>query len=183
MGFQPALDQILSDMEMRIVTNGYTIQGVLADPQSVAWTYTIGLAKGLDLPELVITNVDNHDAAGLLTVIIEQLRDGARLEDFDPNQLSAVPVHSDHLDGDLLNMWRQYYDEEPSSVEVVQLQLGPDFGCPCCLDTQVNLADPAATFGVTRRLNRAQRRARRKGNRRWPQSFRCNAAILHACPQ
>ncbi len=78
----------------------------------------------------------------------------------------AVPVHGVHLDGDLMNIWRSYYDDEPSTVDVIQLQIGPELACPCCLDTQVDLSDPAATLSLTRRLNRAQRRARRKGSRR-----------------
>ncbi len=158
------LDRILSDMEMRIIANGYTVQGVLSDPNNVAWTYTIGLSKSFDLPELVITNLDNHDAVVLLTWVIEELRDGASLDDFDDFQ--AVRVHADHLDGDLLNMWREYYGEEPSTVDVVQLQLGAELACPCCASTQVDLSDPKASTGTGGRLNRAQRRARKRQRQR-----------------
>lgn len=165
MRFPTPLDQLMADMEMRIITNGYTIQGVLADQSSVAWTYTIGLSKSFDLPELVITNLDNHDAVALLTWTIEQLRNGESLDDLDPLQLAAVPVHRSHLRGELMNMWREYYDEDPSSVDVIQLQLGDELTCPCCLDTQVDLADPNATFGLTQPTNRAQRRAQRKKRR------------------
>ncbi len=156
------LDQILSDMEMRIIANGYTIQGVLPDPNNVAWTYTIGLSKSFDLPELVVTNLDNHDAVVLLTWVIEELRDGASLDDFDHNYFRPVPVHNDHLDGELLNMWREYYGEEPTTVDVVQLHLGPELACPCCESTQVDLSDPKASTGSGNRLNRAQRRARKR---------------------
>ena len=152
----------MSDMEMRIIANGYTVQGVMPDPNNVGWTYTIGLAESFDLPELVITNLDNRDAVVLLSWAIEQLRNGESLDDFDPDQFTAVPVHRAHLEADLFNMWRQYYDKEPSTVEVVQLQLGEELACPCCADSQVDLSDPNASLGVTRRMNRAQRRARRK---------------------
>lgn len=162
MRFPTPFDQLMADMEMRIITNGYTIQGVLPDHESVGWTYTIGLSKSFDLPELVITNIDNHDAVALLSWTIEQLRNGEDLDDLDPNQFTAVPVHPSHLRGELMNMWREYYDEEPSSVDVVQLQLGSELACPCCLPTQVDLTDPTATFDIPRRTNRSQRRAQRK---------------------
>lgn len=64
-----------------------------------------------------------------------------------------------------MNVWREYYGEDPSSVDVMQLQLGDELSCPCCLNTQVDLTDPNATFGLTRRTNRAQRRAQRKKRR------------------
>ena len=165
MRFPTPLDQLKADMEMRIITNGYTIQGVLPDRDSVAWTYTIGLSKSFDLPELVITNLDNHDAVVLLTWTIEQLRNGESLDDLDPAQITAAPVATAHLRGELMNMWREYYNEEPSSVDVMQLQLGDELACPCCLDTQVDLADPNATLQLPRRTNRAQRRATRKKRR------------------
>ena len=162
MRFPTALDQLMSDMEMRIITNGYTVQGVMADPHNVGWTYTIGLAESFDLPELVITNLDSQDAVVLLSWVIEQLRNGEPLDAFEPEQFTAVPVHPAHLDANLFNMWRAYYDKEPSTVKVVQLQLGPELACPCCADSQVDLSDPSASLGVSRRMNRAQRRARRK---------------------
>ena len=165
MRFPTPNDQMMADIEMRIITNGYTIQGVIPDHDCVGWTYTIGLSKSFDLPELVITNLDNHTAASMLTWAVEELRDGAQLDDLDPAQFTPVPVHPTHLRGDLMNMWREHYREEPSSVDVVQLQLGAEFGCPCCVATQVDLTDPGATLDRTEPMNRAQRRARRKRRR------------------
>jgi hypothetical protein len=162
MRFPTPYDQLMAGMEMRIITNGYTIQGVLPDDDCVGWTYTIGLAESFDLPELVITNIDNRIAASMLTWAVEQLQDGADLDDLDPTQFTAVPVHHAHLNGEVMNMWREHYGEEPSSVDVMQLQLGQEFGCPCCITTQVDLSDPTATLDRSRRLNRAQRRALRK---------------------
>lgn len=167
MRFPTDLDRLQSDMQMRILANGYTIQAVAPDPHNVAWTYTIGLAESFDLPELVITNLDCHDAVILLTWVIEQLREGTSLDELDPEQFTAVPVHRNHLDGDLLNMWRYYYDKEPSTVDVVQLRLGDELACPCCATDQVDLSDPQASLGVTRRMNRAQRRRQRKLLREW----------------
>ena len=164
MRFPTYLDQLKSDMEMRILANGYTVQGVMADKHNIAWTYTIGLAKSFGLPELVITNLDNHDAVVLLTWVIEELRRGGSLEDLDPTQFRAVPVHSAHLEADLLNMWREYYDEEPGTVDVVQIQLGGELACPCCASTQADLSDGTASLSVSSRMNRAQRRAQRKRN-------------------
>ncbi len=156
------LDQLLSDMEMRIITNGYTVQGVMPDPNNIAWTYTIGLSKSFDLPELVITNLDNHEAVTVLSWVIDELQDGKGLDDFSDDKFTVVPVHTSHLDGSLLNMWRTYYGEEPNTVDVVQLQLGPHLACPCCASTQLDLSDPKASTGVGHRLNRAQRRAIRR---------------------
>ena len=165
MRFPTSYDQLMAGVEMRIITNGYTMQGVLPDPDCVGWTYTIGLSKSFDLPELVITNIDNSIAASMLTWVVEQLQDGACLDDLDPAQFTAVPVHPTHLSGELMHMWREHYGEEPSTVEVIQLQLGAEFGCPCCVSTQVDLTDPTATLDGARRLNRAQRRAQRKRRR------------------
>ena len=162
MRFPTGLDRLLSDMRMRILTNGYTVQGVLPDPHNAGWTYTIGLAESFDLPELVITNLDSHDAVALISWVIEQLRDGTSLDELDPKQFTAVPVHKAHLDGHLLNMWRHYYEREPGTVEVVQLQLGEELACPCCVNDRVDLSDPNASLGITRRMHRAQRRNQRK---------------------
>ena len=162
MRFPTDLDRLQSDMELRILTNGYTMQGVMAGPHKVGWTYTIGLTESFDLPELVITNLDSRDAVVLLSWVVEQLRDGTPLDELDPEQFTAVPVHRKHLDGDLLNMWRYYYDKEPHTVDVVQLRLGDELACPCCANDQVDLSDPHATLGITRRMNRAQRRRQRK---------------------
>lgn len=165
MRFPTQYDQTMADVEMQIITNGYSIQGVFPDQDWVGWTYTIGLSKSFDLPELVITNLYNHDAMPLLDWTIEQLRNGESLDDLDPKQFTAVPVHSAHLQGGLMHLWREHYDEEPGTVDVVQLQLGDEFACPCCIDTQVDLTDPNATLDLTKTLNRAQRRARRKKRR------------------
>lgn len=93
--------------------------------------------------------------------MIDQLQQGESLDDLDPAQFSAVSVHVEHLEGDLMNEWRNYYKEEPSTVDVMQLQLGPELACPCCSPSQVDLANPSASLKVSRRANRAQRRARK----------------------
>lgn len=162
MRFPTAHDQLVADMEMCIITNGFAIHSDLPDPARVNTTYSVGLSKGFGLPELVITNLDFIDAAVLMSWVIEQLQAGESLDDLDPAQFTAVPVHETHLTGDLMNEWRNYYDDDPSSVEVVQLQLGPELACPCCAPSQVDLGDPAASLKLSRRMNRAQRRARKQ---------------------
>lgn len=162
MRFPTPHDQLIADMEMRIITDGFAIHSDLPDPDRVTTTYTVGLSKGFGLPELVITNIDFIDAVVLMSWVIEQLQQGESLDDLDPAQFTAVPVHDALLDGDLMSEWRNYYDEEPSTVDVVQLQLGPELACPCCAPSQVDLTDPMASLNFSRRLNRAQRRARKQ---------------------
>jgi len=50
MRFPTNLDRLQSDMELRILTNGYTMQGVMPSPHKVGWTYTIGLTDYWDWP-------------------------------------------------------------------------------------------------------------------------------------
>lgn len=163
MRFPTPHDQFMADMEMRIITDGFTIHTDLPDPTRVNTAYTIGLSKSFGLPELVITNLDFIDSVMLILWVTDQLQQGESLDDLDPAQFSAVPVHIEHLNGDLMNEWRNYYEEEPSTVDVVQLQLGPELACPCCTPSQVDLTNPSASLKVSRRANRAQRRARKHG--------------------
>lgn len=162
MRFPTPLDNIKSEMELLIITDGYSVQSAIGGPAGTSWTYTVGLSKSFGLPELVITNLDPDDAFMLVSWVIEQLRAGGDIADFDAAQFRPVPVHKTHLDGELMKLWREYYDEDPSTVDVVQLQLGPELACPCCIDTQVDLTNPKASILPSRRLNRAQRRARKK---------------------
>ena len=166
MNFQTMINELVVDTQMRIADNGYTFQGVPADSNTIAWTYTIGLSQNLGLPELVITNLENSDAVRLISWVVDQLREGKTLADFDSDLLVAVPVHRSHLAGDLMNVWRAYYDEEPCTAEVVQLRLGEALGCSCCWDSQVDLADPSSRLHDLGSMNRQQRRAFRKSNRR-----------------
>lgn len=162
MRFPTPHDQLIADLKMRIITDGYGIYSDVPDPARITTTYTVGMSRSFGLPELVITNIDFFDAAILISWVVEQLQAGESLDDLDPAQFTAVPVHKVHLNGDLMEQWREHYDEEPSTVEVMQLKLGPELACSCCAPTQVDLSDSAATLKVSRRLNRSQRRARRQ---------------------
>ena len=162
MRFPTPHDQFIADMEMQIITNGFSFYSDVPDPSRIHTTYTIGLSKSFGLPEQVMTNVDFIDAVVVMSWVVEQLQQGESLDDLDASQFTAVPVHEVHLNGELMEQWRKHYDEEPSSVGVMQLQLGPELACPCCAPSQVDLTNPTASLEVARRLNRAQRRARKQ---------------------
>ena len=147
-----------------IARDGYAMQGVLSDPTSVGWTYTIGLVESFGLPELVITNIDCTTAAGFIRDVVADVRSGGTLDELPPEFFVPVPVAREHLEGELLNMWRLHYGKEPTGVEVMQLMVGSKFSCPACLATQVNLSDPGASL-APRRPNRATRRAQQRHNR------------------
>lgn len=155
------IPQMMTGVEMRILTNGHTFQGVLPGDHSFGWTYTIGLAKSYGLPELVIVHDDNHFAIELLCDVIADLRAGNDIDDIPRSELVPVDVHRRHLDGDLMNVWRTHYGEEPSTVRVVQLLLGPSHMCECCDLEHPDLSQPNATT-ARHKPNRAQRRARRR---------------------
>lgn len=155
------LPQMMRGVDMRIATNGYTAQGVLPDDDNLGWTYTIGLAKSYGLPELVIVHDDNHLAADVLSDVVADLLEGNDIDDIPRSEFVPVDVHLHHLEGDLMNVWRTHYQEEPSTVRVVQLLFGPSYICDCCDHNQPDLSQSGATT-ARRKPNRAQRRARRR---------------------
>lgn len=165
MRFPTIHDQLIAQVDMRVITDGFAIHADLPDPDKVNVTYTIGLAKSFGFPELVITDIEFIDALALLCWLIEELQAGASLDDLDPKQFTAVPVHKAHLDGELMSVWREHYSEEPSTVDVVQLQLGDELACPCCSAERLDLTDPSASLERQRPLTWKQRRAQRRTRR------------------
>jgi len=152
-------EELMGAIEMAIITTGYAVRGVEADDDSGGWVYTIGLSESHGLPELVMTDADPAEAASAIDWIVEQLLHGLSINDFDPNQIVFGSVDQAHANGDLLNLWREYYGREPDVDNTLQVRLGSDLSCTTCAQDRIDLSDPNADLSFKPRLNRAQRRA------------------------
>lgn len=97
--------------------------------------------------------------ADVLSDVVADLLEGNDIDNIPRSEFIPVDVHHRHLEGDLMNVWREHYEEEPSTVRVVQLLFGPSYICNCCEHSQPDLSQSGATT-ARGKPNRAQRRAR-----------------------
>lgn len=127
-------EEIMRGIDLTIQVYGFYIQGVVQDPDGPGnWSYTIGLTD-FGLPELVLADVPFDDAMQRLNEIGPRVIAGeplaSVLTDLD---YTLGPVHYDHLNGDLIVVWVDYYLEMrvgnmPTSAEFLQLIPGPSHG-------------------------------------------------------
>jgi len=93
-------EEALTGEFVRIAVNGFTMVGIEAEPP---WTYTIGLVRSFDHPELVMTGGAMGDVADLLTGVVDHIRDGDRFDADSPplalcgcTSVAFGPVHPEH---------------------------------------------------------------------------------------
>lgn len=144
-------EQVKRATELRILTNGWSVEGVGPgpddDPGEATWAYTVGLTETHGAPELVVTQM-KYDAAGnLLNWAGERLSNGDSVDDLADAGVRCAPVHQTHLEGELFSYWGEYYERSPGGAEFVQL-IGPsDLYCSDCQTKHVaDLSDPFEEF-------------------------------------
>jgi hypothetical protein len=125
-------EEVFTGEFVRIAVHGFTMVGVEDTPP---WTYTIGLVRSFDHPELVMTGMPFDVAPGLLTEVVEHIRRGERFDASSPPlaladsyALGFGAVHSSEWDEGRFNQWLNYYDrlgDEPPIPKAVQV-LWPD---------------------------------------------------------
>ena len=64
-------DEMHEEMSVQIGAGRWTVEGVEAGPRTPNWVYTVGLIENFDHPELVATDGDSRNAAGILHAIPE----------------------------------------------------------------------------------------------------------------
>jgi len=80
------MEEHLSQVRQNILKFGWHVTGVLPEPGSLAFTYTVGLTRFQDHPELIMLSLPNRQAQELLNILGGRVRDGTRLE---PGRLEA----------------------------------------------------------------------------------------------
>lgn len=157
-----SFEQAMRGLELRILTYGHAVQGVEPGPDNVTWSYSVGVTESYGLPEFVVTEVDYPESAHLINRVVEQLREGATLEDLEERGLSFTTVHDVHLDGELVNVWCEFYGHPPESGTVLQIRPGTTCSCVACTAPIIDLSDPnASLYNRGRRARRQARRGRR----------------------
>ncbi|NNF53470.1 MAG: DUF4262 domain-containing protein [Acidimicrobiales bacterium] len=119
-------EEVLSQIHRNIRDHEFHVVGVLA-PEP--WSYTVGLSSR-GLPELVVTGLQTGLAHQLITSVGYALIEGCSLPDVaDLADVQLGPINVNHLRGNLVNMWREYFGyflngAFPEPVEFIQLKLG-----------------------------------------------------------
>ena len=120
-------EETLTHIHQNIRDHDFHVVGVLGPKP---WCYTVGLSSR-GLPELVVTDIHPGQAHQLVNSVGYALIEGCLLHDVaDLADVQPGPIHVNHLRGDLVNMWREYYGyflngAFPKPVEFIQLKLGP----------------------------------------------------------
>jgi len=177
-------EELQTDRSIRIAVHGFTMVQVEGVP---SWTYTIGLARSFDHPELVVTGLPDG-APDLINDVVDRIRDGERFDASSPPMalcdcasVAFGAVHREQWVHGRFDQWLDYYDrlgEKPLIPDVVQVlwpdksrlfPTDPDF-CPEHRPTCQPLLDVAPHHNVHIGPNREERRRAKRGhgNRRRP---------------
>lgn len=73
-------DEVRADLLGKIERFGWTLCAVEAGPGGLPFAYTIGLTRYHGHPELLVSGLDQFDAASVLNDLGARVRDGLRLE-------------------------------------------------------------------------------------------------------
>jgi hypothetical protein len=160
------LRDLVDDLHREITDRGFTVMSVEATATTKEWSYTIGLLHGHDHPELVVAGYPWKGAVAVLAELAAEVVKGDRFDEpgdhiiFHSAEIGVVPVHAQHLTGDLLAAWHLYSDAagrpdlEPRALQIV---LPDGDRCFHHQTTQPRLDKPGALAGMNRRERRRQR--------------------------
>jgi hypothetical protein len=167
---------------LRIAVHGFTMVHVEGVP---SWTYTIGLLRSYDHPELVMTGQSPEVAAELLTEVVEHIRRGetfdaaaAPLALCDCTSLAFGTVHPEQWTHGRFNGWLNHFDRlgevppAPAAVQVLWPMDGrfppdPEF-CIRHVNACQPLLDAAPRHDVHSGPNREERRRGKRGHGKGP---------------
>ena len=130
---RPSPDDILEDIRWKIVDAGWTVVAIGAGPcaccgetehEGPSFLYTIGLTTTFDRPELIVFGLPPQAAHGLISVVIEQLREGASFvpgtvyDEITDLPLAFIEVPKDEFSG-RLNFASAIYGDEIKALQLV----------------------------------------------------------------
>jgi hypothetical protein len=134
-------EEVLTGEFMRIAVHGFTMVGIEATPP---WTYTIGLVRSFDHPELVVTGLPDDSAAHVMTRVVARIRQGERFTVSSPpvslcncTTVTFGMVHPAQWDQGRFDHWLRYHrwaGDEPPIREAVQVLWDKDGRFPPALD-------------------------------------------------
>jgi hypothetical protein len=165
-------DEVRLSLAKKIDTYGWAVEAVEGDADFESWAYTIGLMEHFGHPELVITSLSAEDSCRILNVLGNHIREGRRFSAGEIALVGGIPVELVAVDPQqfehgVFNIWFDNYRalEDVFQLSALQVVLPRWLFCECHGHHQPRLDQPEAVLGIPR-LNRAQRRARRRPNRR-----------------
>jgi hypothetical protein len=177
-------EDVLSNIQDRVLRHGWSTTGVTASPDNPSWSYTIGLAANFDHPELVVVGVDVNEAAFGLSQLGTRIAAGERFDLWSVVDVAGVSVrfggvHPAHFEQGTFAMWFAHHTTtgRVPPARALQLVLPDELRCPDCLELNRCLNDPTpigphlvpACASPAARPNRAARpRAERSSGRGRP---------------
>lgn len=129
--FTPA-DQALFETDASIAKYGFHATAVLGGHEGPSWVYTVGLLETHDHPELITFGLPPGAAHGVISAIVEQIREGTRHPagrehpfDVDRIPVCLIPVLDEYWRHpcDYLIGCPHYYGARGAKVELRALQL------------------------------------------------------------
>jgi len=127
-GATPA--EALASFQQRISEYGWAMQSVVPNDGAFPWTYTVGLIKRFNHPELIIVGLPDRVAAHVLHGMVGEI--DARGVDYRSHESVDLRcgchfhinrVHPNRLGEDWFNTWLNVYadDDDPPAFEALQL--------------------------------------------------------------
>jgi hypothetical protein len=156
------LGSLLQSQELLIRTHGFTMTQV-SDGKGGGYTYTVGLQERFEHPDLIVFDVKLALQAEVLKELATSVVERGVLPSSSAlhrNGLSAVRVHTNHLNDGLVAMWSQRHHRVPLPGEFLQVVFSSAYFCSCHATAQRLLDKPLArrSGGSVHRGKSRQRR-------------------------
>ncbi len=153
-------------LDLQIRVHGWVVMQISDGPDDEAFSYTVGLLENFGHPELIVVDVDRRYQHGLLNALAQGVAANGRLMLDQPATLGVrcVEVHPNHLHGEYFGTWANRYGHLPHPGDVLQVLLPDGAYCECHAPMVRRLDRPDRTQPPRSHMNRAQRRAQRRGN-------------------
>jgi Domain of unknown function (DUF4262) len=135
-----------------------------SDGKGGGHTYTVGLQEQFDHPDLIVFDVELALQAEVLKTLATSVVEHGVLpssSSLHRDGLSAVRVHTNHLNDGLVAMWTQRHHRVPLPGEFLQVVFSSSYFCSCHANAQRLLDKPFARRSggpVHRRKSRRRRR-------------------------
>jgi hypothetical protein len=173
-----SFEEMLSGEFVRIAVHGFTMISV---ESATPWTYTIGLVRSFEHPELVVTGLPTVGAE-LITDVVDRIREGERFDASSPRlslcdcmSVAFGAVHPGQWSRGRFDQWLRYYEwlgQEPPAPDAVQVVWPDSAGrfppdptfCGLHVGDCQPLLDGAPRHNVNIGSNRQQRRRARYGH-------------------
>jgi hypothetical protein len=122
-------DELLASIHGNVEQIGWSLVGVHGGPTYPSWTYTIGLIKSFDHPELIVVGLPPNDGGAFLNELGERIKAGVVLAAGDEldawdKRWRLAEVHPSHWTTDRFAVWVEYHGTirhllEPRALQVV----------------------------------------------------------------